>query len=488
MSAGSTTTDARGVLRVQDPRVDRPAPDAEAGGHSGGVPVLRRIPVVGCLLFAALGAAYFFGYGPWVIGNSQWTTGGDLWGIVRGAHYVGWGAIGDIYGHGTGVITFPGIFVVLAPVAMLSGALGLSESYGSFLLVHPTAALLFQPAEILLAFPAVFAADALARRLGAKARQRWLLSVASALGCFMAVSVWGHAEDVLAVALTLYAIDALVAGAHRRMGWLYGLAIVMQPLVVLVAPILLAACPAGRRVRFVVRSALPSTTLIGLCLASDWSGTVSVLLHQPAYPQGNHATPWLALMHEQFQARRPTSRILYAAHGGYTVVTGSAKPLVIASGGPMRIVAMGIASAIGIWVWRRATSLDMLVWLCAVALALRCVFEPVMTPYYLVPPLLVAFVSLARATLVRQVAGIVLAIGACAYAFFHEGPWVWWLPVTGMLVAVLVLAMPVADRMSAARERDGAGVRGLAECRTYGGVRRRVGEPGGAGEGTVPSE
>lgn len=112
------------------------------------------------------GMAYMFWWGPVVVHAPVWTTGGDLWGILRGAHYVGWGDLGGVYTPGNGVVTFPGMEVLLAPVAMVAGVFHLSESYGSFFLPHPTAALVLQPVELILASTVIFAADALAERLG----------------------------------------------------------------------------------------------------------------------------------------------------------------------------------------------------------------------------------------------------------------------------------------------------------------------------------
>ena len=83
-------------------------------------------------------------------------------GHIPGAHYVGWGSIGDIYTPSDGVLTFPGIPILLAPCAMLS-ATPPSATHGIFL-ANPTAALVLQPVELLLSSTALFAADALAER------------------------------------------------------------------------------------------------------------------------------------------------------------------------------------------------------------------------------------------------------------------------------------------------------------------------------------
>ena len=61
-----------------------------------------------------------------------WDTGGDLWGIFRAAHYIGWGFLGGVYDPVDWGQLPPGAGVLLAPVAMLSGHLGLTESFPPF--------------------------------------------------------------------------------------------------------------------------------------------------------------------------------------------------------------------------------------------------------------------------------------------------------------------------------------------------------------------
>ena len=363
-----------------------------------------------------------------------------------------------------GVITFPGIFVVLAPVAMLSGKLGLSESFGPYMLARPTAALLFQPVELVLTFPAVFAVDALARRLGCSRSRRWVLTFGAAVAAFSVAGVWGHAEDVLATGLALYAVDSLLAGKTRRMGWLMGAAVVTQPLVGLAVPLLFAVSPAGSRVRFAVRSVVPSVVLLGLALLGNWADASRALVEQPTPPSINHATPWIALAPKVPQPSLPpviVDRRAGFVHGHFRVVTSTihTHKQVLVSGGPPRTLGLLLAIAIGVWAWRNRSRISPtgLVWLTAVAFSLRCAFEPVMTPYYLVPPVLVAMVSLARVGPVRQIAGTVLAIGDGVFAYYHFSPWVWWPPVVAMLAGVLALGYPGAAAFAGTDRRGQVG-------------------------------
>ncbi len=138
----------------------------------GGLVEDRKWPMAAMLAMLIAGVGYMLLWNPWVHHVDSWNTGGDLWGIFRGAHYVGWGFIGGVYTPQNGIITFPGMPILMAPLAIVSGWLHLSESYGAFTLPRPTAALLIQPFELLLASTAVFACDNLARRLLVTSRRR----------------------------------------------------------------------------------------------------------------------------------------------------------------------------------------------------------------------------------------------------------------------------------------------------------------------------
>ena len=97
----------------------------------------RRAFAIGVSGFVVvLGMAYTLFWGPVVRHTSVWVTPGDFWATYRAAHYVGWGDLGGVYAAHAALVTFPGILVLFAPVAMLTGAFGLSESY-PLVLPHP---------------------------------------------------------------------------------------------------------------------------------------------------------------------------------------------------------------------------------------------------------------------------------------------------------------------------------------------------------------
>ena len=156
---------------------------------------------------------------------------------------IGWGALGNVYGAGTRLITFPGIPLLLSPLALITGALGMSESF-PFVLAHPSAWLVLGPYEILISSSALFACDALAERLGVPRGRRAALCLAEGAFLFNVSVCWGHPEDALALALALYALVFAFDGRWTGAGWLFGAAVATQPLVLLMLPVLLAL--AGR--------------------------------------------------------------------------------------------------------------------------------------------------------------------------------------------------------------------------------------------------
>jgi hypothetical protein len=416
---------------------------------------LRRhqAPIVASLLFLALGMAYFFGWGPLVLHRSQWTTGSDLWGVFRAAHYVGWGWFGGIYLPANGVVTFPGFLVIMAPVAMVSGALGLSESNAPYFALHPAAALLAQPVELLLSVPMIFAVDSVARSIRVSPRARWAVCVTAALVALPVLATWSHAEDVLSLALGLYALESLMSGRYRRGGWLLGAGIAIQPLIALAGPLLVGMSRADQRLRLILRALVPSVVLIGLALAGNFSDTVTALTEQPTSPVTNHPTPWTSLSPVVAVEKARTLVVpRIVEFGGHYLKVRTVIHLggdYSVAGGAVRTISLVVALVIGVWVWRRRPDAVGLVWLFAAAIAARCYFEPVMTPYYLAPPLIVGVIAAGRAGRWRFLAAVVVSLADTAYAAQRFSLWVWWLPVMGMLTVVLACGFPGRAHLSA---------------------------------------
>ncbi len=409
----------------------------------------RKWALIAALVVVVVGMAYMLAWYPIVHHIGIWTTPGDVWGVLRAAHYVGWGYLGGVYDPSTGVVSFPGIEILLAPLAMLSGSLHLTESMSPIFLRQPSAAMILQPVELALTGSVIFATDALAERLAVPQKRRVVLCFVVALTAFPVAAIWGHAEDALALTFGIYALLAMLDRRWGRCGWLLGLGVLMQPLLLMVIPLVIGASPKGQRAALAIRSTLLAGLVLVVAFAGAPSNTYRAVVQQPAVPGVNHDTPWLA-----FSPRLPSlnvragEAVAMAHHVSHFVLTTThvAKGGIFVAGGVGRSLYVVLAIVLGLFAWRRPQHPLKLLWLAAVILAARCFFEAVMCPYYLAPPLFVALVLVARTSGRRFVLAVLIAIFTSLYAYLHFSPWVWWLPVLAGLTAVLALGLP--DRKS----------------------------------------
>jgi hypothetical protein len=386
----------------------------------------RRLwPIAGTVALLTVGMAYSLFWAPVVRHHPYWLQSGDLWATYRDAHYVGWGYLGGIYSAGTALVTFPGILLALAPVAMLTGALGLTEGFPKFV-AKPGAWLLLGPYTILLSATALFACDALAERLGVTRCRRALLCFFEVVALWNVAVIWGHPEDAVAVGLALYALLFALDRRWTGAGWLFGLAVATQPLVLLMLPVVVALAPRVRVAGLLARSVAPAAALLVTPLVSQFGPTSRALLDQPNYPVLDHATPWTALA---------------------PVLGGRGTNLTV-SAGPGRTVALVLAVALGWWVRRMRDRPEVIVWAAALALALRCLTESVMVAFYVWPVLAVALVAASDLGRWRRL----MAAGGCA-AFttvatqWHLGWLAWWSITTAGILVALLTATPSLRRI-----------------------------------------
>ncbi len=424
----------------------------------------RATPIACTLMVLVAGMALSLLWLPIVNHVSGWSTPQDLWETFRDAHLVGWGGEADIYQAKTDFLSPPAFPVLLAPVAMLSGALHLTESFPLFLR-HPTAWLLLGPAGFLCGSVVFFALDATARRLGVpRARRVAALWVCSGLSLPL-LWLWGHPEDLVALALALYALLAAFDGRWTRAAVLVGLALAFQPLVVLVAPLVFARFPWRELPRALAVAAAPGAALLAFPLAHGWHTTWRAVAEQPTFPTLGHPTPWLALAPV---LRTHLTSVVPAAEKLFT------SSIETTAGGPARILAIALAVAIGVVVARARPSEHVVIWLAAGCLALRCVFESVMFPYYVVPALLVAVLAAAAVAPRRVVLAFAATVVCSSYAYVHAAPWAYYVVVSGSLVAACAFGVP---RRNA---RDGHMPAGrMPALRKV--VQQRAGEPAGGG-------
>lgn len=393
---------------------------------SGPTPWLekRLFPLLATVILIAVGMASTTWWGAHLVGKSSWQLPHDLWATLIAARRLAHLDVSGLYTQPTGLVSFPGAALILVPVVIVIDAAGLGLGVPSAQNTHPAAWLLAGPYEIALSAVALFAADALAERLGLGRSKRAVLAVAEVIALWNVSVRWGHPEDALAVGLLLFGLLALSDARIWRCAWLIGAAVAVQPLVLLALPIVLAILERRRLTGFLARAAAPAAGLLGAAAVANWHATFTAVSSQPNWPAVDEPTPW-------------TSLAPHLSNGGVAA-------------GPARGFAILLACACALVLRRRweqqqgapwsAETLEELLWWVAVALALRCVFESVMVAYYVWPVLAVVLITASR----RWKNLVAAAVTTSALTFVSQatwrGPWVWWTTVTGGLALSLLLA------------------------------------------------
>jgi len=397
----------------------------------------RRIfPLLATLVLIAVGMSATVWWGPGMAGRTAWSLPDDLWGTLAAAQRLLHLNLAGLYTQPTGLITLPGGALILVPVVALIDLAGLSLHIQDAHNPYPAAWPLAGTYMIALSAVVLFAADAIAEHLAVSRPKRALLATAGA-AALASVSVrWGHPEDAVAVGLFLYGILALARSQPARSAWLAGAAIAIQPLVLLAAPVVLMTLAPRRLPGYLARAAAPAAVLLGAAAAANWTATYTAVTRQPNFPDLNHPTPWSAL----------------APHMSAGVVAS----------GPARILSILAACACALAAgrgWRgqvRATGwtgplLGDVLWWTAVALALRCVFEPVIVSYYLWPPLAVALIAAAVSWARLIPASAAAAALTLVSQLRWPGMWAWWAPMIALLGLTLLFArIPLRGRRAAA--------------------------------------
>jgi hypothetical protein len=411
-------------------------------------------PIMATAVFTTLGLLYFFRWAPVVRHRpSLWIMPSDIWTTYASASAVAHGHLGAVYG--SGFLAFPGILAVMAPLGALSNSFSTVFTEianhghpftGTYLYrVHGTPTILYDgvqngarvfavhqgafvvvaPFILLLTCTALFALDALAEELEVGRRRRAVLCVAQAVMLWPLTVFWGHPEDALAVALAAYALIFALRGRFTGAGWFFGAAVAVQPLVIVLFPLLLVLGGRSRALGLVVRGVIPAAVVAVGPLIGDVHDTVHALVSQPTFPNvtGNHRTLWTPL------APR---------------ISGSGESLTV-GGGPVRLVALALAAGIGWWSLRWRKRPEMIVWAAALALALRTYTESVMTAYYAWPALAVGLVIAARASTRRFAVAVVAAVLTTVVAQWQLGTAAWWgAQVVGVSVVLLAACSPQA--------------------------------------------
>jgi hypothetical protein len=121
--------------------------------------------------------------------------------------------------------------------------------------------------------------------------------------------------------------------------------------------------------------------------------------------------------------------------------------------GPGRTIALVLACLVGVYVARRKPPLAEVIWWAAFALALRCVFESVMDPYYVVPSLVLVVVLAFQVGKVRFLLTLAAVAVCTKTSYWHTGEWKYYLFVTVSLLAALAFSWP-AKRTREVKNRE----------------------------------
>lgn len=377
------------------------------------------------LVYMGSGMAFSLLWGPVVRHVGGWLTPGDFWGTYRSSSWIAWGAAGKVYAPGAGLVALPGFPVLLAPIVIIASWAHLQGGF-PFPIPHPGAWLLAGPFALACGAAPIFAVDSLARCLWFGRAKRNFVILSTTMLCWPAVAMWGHPEDTLAVALWAW---SLVAAWKRRFvicAWLAGLAFAVQPLVILVLPVLAAYVireVGWRRIAGLgVRAALVPVSLVAIALHGDPSDTIHVLFDQPNWPQIDWPTPWVHLAP-------------HLAGGGVAA-------------GPGRLISVALGMALGVWVLRSRRNpgdlVSLVLWASGVALAGRCVFEAVMVPYYVMPGSVVLVVAASRSRPRAMPAALAAALFLTVYTNWRWDYWPWYVEMTLLFGVTAWLARPGA--------------------------------------------
>ncbi len=340
--------------------------------------------------------------------------------------------LGSLYTQPTALVAFPGAALILVPVVAFADMAGLGLAFQTAQNPYPDLWLAAGPYEIMLSSVVLIAADSIAERMAAAGLQRALLAVAGAAALWNVSVRWGHPEDAVALALLLFSVGALLDARPVRAGWLMGAAIAVQPLVLLGLPMVLLALPPRRVAGFLIRAALPATVLLGLAGVANTQATVGAVTRQPNWPMHNHPTPWTALAPQM---------------GGGAVAAGPARVLAVLSACACALIIERRRRGRGRGHAWRPPGVATLMWWLAVALAFRCVFEPVMVAYYLWPVLSVALIAASTDRSRLKATAVTTTALTFASQVTWQNPWGWW---GVMVVAGLALTLWASRPVSSA--------------------------------------
>jgi hypothetical protein len=395
---------------------DEPTPDR---GRESTIWARLSGPWPAACAFVLVGLFVFFGFGPLFEHHATWYSPDDTWTLYQGGLRTAWGDFGD----GLRFVSAPGTALLMAPPAFVGYHLGLQYLWAFRFqspFPEPEAWLVLGPWVLVLGATIIFAVDHLVRCLGANPARRTAAVWLTAGFAAPVVIVWGHPEDVVAMALAVSATSQALAGRWGAAGWLFGLGFLFQPLCLLIALPILSLTELRTWWKVLVRIAAPTVMVMAVGIAQS-GGDLSRFAGEPNWIKENIASPLLA-------------------------ISPSAGPNLVSTA-LWRALALVAAALIGLWArHRRAEPLEA-IWFAALALSIRFALEPVETAYYLWPAvaLLVILIAVRSSWLALAPLSI-----ASAYACWRVEEWAYWI----VLLALLIFALALVRR-SLPRGSDG---------------------------------
>ena len=157
-------------------------------------------------------------------------------------------------------------------------------------------------------------------------------------------------------------------------------------------------------------------------LIPNFHASIHALFDQPNFPTVDHATPWLLLAPK-------------LGHGAVAA-------------GPGRIIGLILAVAVGALGVRYRADARHIVWLGALVLGLRCLFESVMDPYYVMAVVVLALVVASDLPVLRFAAVAAAGAGLTVLTYYRPEMWIYWGEMTAVMVTMLALAWRGAGRRS----------------------------------------
>lgn len=461
-----------------------------AGGTVGRWIRLRWPPLVATLGVLVTALIFSLWWNLHVDHSRVWYEPADLWRTMLASVRLDKGQLSQLYTNGTNLVSFPGAAVILAPAAAVINALHypLGPPIGTY--TDTNAWLVALPYMVVVSCSVLFAADAIARRLGVSQPKRLLLALAGGVALWNVVPYWGHPEDCVSIALLLYGVDAAAGGHRWRAAWLVGLGMAVQPLIALAVPLLAVVSGRRRIVGWVVRAAIPPVVAVGVALAANWSGTWYQIVDQPNWPYIDRPTPWIHLAPHltsqtvaagpgrsiavvlaivaawpAWAAWRRAERRAAAPDDGGGAGSGDGAGSGVEVGSGVGLAARATATATATAGHRSALDDDSapwsteallaVVWWVALTIALRCGFESVMVSYYIWGGIAVGMLA-AVTSWWRLVPASTLGMGLTAFCnVWWHGEWSWWSVIVVGLALLLTAAHPAIEGSSDARAPTG---------------------------------